>query len=45
MAKIADELTASIVLGEFEIWSKSIESINPEDRYLHVDQIPSIPAF
>jgi hypothetical protein len=44
MSTIADELTASVILGEFKIWSKSIESIDPEKRY-HVDHIPNIPAF
>ena len=45
MASIADELTASIVLGEFKFWSKSMESIDPDKRYLYTDQIPSIPYF
>lgn len=45
MASIADELTTSVVLGEFKIWSKSIESIDPEQRYLYTDQIPNIPYF
>jgi len=34
MASIADELKTSVVLGEFQIWSKSIENIDPEQRYL-----------
>jgi hypothetical protein len=45
MSTIADRLTASFVLGEFKIWSKSIESIDPEKRYLYANQIPNIPYF
>ena len=29
MSAIADNLTASVILGEFEIWIKSIKDIEP----------------
>lgn len=45
MSSIADEITAAVILGEFKIWTKSIESIEPEQRYLYVDLIPNIPYF
>lgn len=45
MSSIADEITAAVVLGEFKIWAKSIESIAAEQRYLYVDHIPNIPYF
>lgn len=45
MSTIADDLTASVIFGEFKLWSRSIETIAPDKRYLYVDQIPNIPAF
>lgn len=45
MSAIAEDLTASVIFCEFKIWSKSIESIDPQQRYLYVNHIPNIPAF
>jgi len=45
MSSIADEITAAVVLGEFKIWAKSIESIPADQRYLYADNIPNIPYF
>lgn len=43
MSAIADDLTASVVLGEFKTWSKTIEKDDP-NKYLY-NQTPSIPSF
>ena len=42
---IADEITAAVVLGEFKVWTKSIQDIPPDQHYLYVDHIPNIPYF
>lgn len=45
MECIADEITAAVVLGEFKVWTKSIQDISPDQRYLYVDHMPNISYF
>lgn len=45
MSAIAEDITASVIFGEFQIWSKSVENIDPSQRYLYASYIPNIPAF
>jgi hypothetical protein len=45
MTVIADDMTASIVLGSFKVWQKSIESVAPDQRYLYIHNMPDLPIY
>ena len=42
---IADDITASVILGEFKFWEKSLEFVEPDQRHLYTDKLPNIPRF